>query len=241
MPHYLIVDCETSHLFQYKDDAGKSIPADAPGQPRLAELGLIFVNHAHEIEAKHSFLIKPEGWEMHPEAEAKTGLTTEFLKANGTPIAEALTIYRAGIAARRVVVGFNVMFDLKMMRAELRRAGFEDNYLQTRNLCLMWATRAMVHATGKNGQLKNPKTEEVCDYFGLPHSTHRALPDCESNYAIMMKLIECRALPEPKSPYDKKAKVPKKAKTDPGLPGDNMDDADQEIPDFLGGAAADGK
>ena len=62
----------------------------------------------------------------------KTGLTTEYLKKHGVPIANALQQYRAALEARRVVAGFNVQFDLKMMRAELRRAGIDDHYLQTR-------------------------------------------------------------------------------------------------------------
>lgn len=242
MPHYLIVDCETSHLFNYE------LAADAPGQPRLAQIGMIFVNSNLEIERETEFLIKPEGWEMHPEAAEKTGLTTERLKEHGTPIAEAMALYDAGIAARRVVVGFNVQFDLKMCRAELRRAGLEDRYLQTRNLCMMWATRAIVGARGANGAVKIPTLAEACAFFDIPQpQAHSALADAHSAFSLMLKLVERSALPEPKSPYDKKGKgkAPKKAKTpkrDVGLPGDRMDDdAEQEIPDFLGGASQDEK
>lgn len=234
MPHYMIADCETSHLFRY------DIPADAPGQPRLAQLGLIHVNSSFQIEAEHEFLIKPEGWEMSAEATEKTGLTTAYLKEHGMPIAEALALYKAGIAARRVVAGFNVQFDLKMMRAEMRRAGMEDDYLQTRNLCLMWATRAIVGARDTGGKVKIPKLEEACAFFGIEQlKKHGALPDAHSAYQLMLKLVERGALPEPKSPFDKKPKKAKAAKEPKvGLPGD---DADLDIPDFLGGASADGK
>lgn len=228
MPHYLIVDCETSHLFDY------SKPADAPDQPRLAQLGLIHVNHKFEIEAEHEFLIKPEGWEMSAEATEKTGLTTEFLKANGMPINEALALYDAGIVARRVIAGFNVQFDLKMCRAELRRAGMEDRYLQTRNLCLMWATRAIVGARDATGKVKIPKLEEACAFFGIEQpKAHSALADAHSACQLMLKLVERGALPEPKSPYDKKPKKAKAAKEPKvGLPGDDpeLDDAQAEIP-----------
>lgn len=236
MPHYLVVDCETSHLFNY------DLPADAPGQPRLAQIGLIFVGTNMEIEAEHEFLIKPEGWEMSAEAAEKTGLTTEFLKANGMPIAEALALYDSAIAARRVVVGFNVQFDLKMCRAELRRAGMEDRYLQTRNLCMMWATRAIVGVRGANGAVKIPKLEEACAFFGIEQpKAHSALADARSALGLMQKLVDRGALPEPKSPYDKKPKkAPRRAKA--GLPGDDPElDADQEIPNFIRGASEDGK
>lgn len=224
MPHYLFLDTETSGLFDY------SKPADAPGQPRAAQIGMVFVNPAFEIEAEHEFLIRPEGWEMEAEATKVTGLTTEHLKANGVQIAEALQLYASGITARRVVAGFNCQFDLKQMRAEMRRAGMEDHYLQTRNLCLMWATRAIVGARGANGAVKIPTLKEACDFFGVEQpQAHSALADARSAYHLMLKLVERGALPEPKSPYDqppKKAKAPKRPKV--GLPGD---DAKLDIPE----------
>lgn len=224
MPHYMIVDCETSHLFDY------SKPADAPGQPRLAQIGLIFIDHNYKIEAEHEWLIKPAGWQMHPEAIEKTGLTTDLLHEHGVPIAEALALYKSGIGARRVVAGFNVQFDLKMCRAELRRAGMEDHYLETRNLCLMWATRPIVNALDAKGKVKIPKLEEACAHFDIHQpKAHSALADARSAYALMLKLVERGALPEPKSPYDrapKKAKAPKRPKV--GLPGD---DAELDIPE----------
>jgi len=234
MPQYMIADCETSGIFDF------DLAADAPGQPRLAELGLIFLDSAYQVQAKHSWLIKPEGWEMTPEAAEKTGLTTEFLKENGVPIGDALRMYQAGIEARRVVVGFNIMFDLKQMRAELRRAGMADHYMQTRSLCLMWATRGIVQAKTAAGRAKNPKAEEACAFFGLPAPAHRALPDCESNLGMMLELVKRGALPEPKNPYDKSAK-PKKAPRRSRTRHPAEDDINAEIPDFIGGANEDGQ
>lgn len=230
MPHYLVVDSETSHLFNY------DVPADAPGQPRLAQLGMIHVNHKFEIESEHEFLIKPDGWEMSAEATEKTGLTTEYLIEHGQPIIEALALYEAAIVARRVIVGFNCDFDLKMGRAELRRAGMEDRYLQTRSLCLMRATRKIVNALDIRGRLKNPKLEEACAFFSIPQPhAHSALADAHSAYQLMLKLVERGALPEPKSPYDRKPKKAKAAKApDIGLPGDDpeLDDPQAEIGDL---------
>ncbi len=223
MPHYLIVDCESDKLFDY------SLAADAPGQPRLAQLGLIFANHNLEVEREVEFLIKPEGWEMSAEATEKTGLTTDYLKEHGTPVAEAMAIYDAGIAARRVVAGFNISFDLKLCRAELRRAGMQDRYMETRNLCLMWGTRSMVGALDSRGKVKVPNLEEACAFFGIEQEVkHRALPDAQAVLLMMRKLQDMGALPEPKSPYDKKSKKPKGAPTRKvGLDGD---DPELEIP-----------
>lgn len=210
MPHYLIVDCESSGLFSWDQ------PADAPGQPRVAQVGLIFVNHDLKIEAEHEFLIKPEGWEMSDEAAKVTGLTTEHLKEHGGPIADALALYNAGIDARRVVVGHNIDYDAKCLRAENRRAGLDDRYMQTRTLCTMRSSTdiCQIPPNGNRGGYKWPRLSEACLFFGIDQpAAHSALADAHSAYQIMLKLVERGALPEPKSPYDRPTKKqPKVAK-----------------------------
>lgn len=197
MPHYLILDCENNGLFDY------SKAADAPGQPRVAQVGMIFVNHNDEIEAEHEFLIRPEGWSMTPEATAINGITDEMLREKGVPIKDALDLYAAGLDARRVVVGHNVNFDLKCMRAELRRVGMEDRYLLTRSICTMFSSRAICNLG------KVPKLQEACEFFGIEqHAGHTALADAHSALAIMRHLRARGALPEPKNPHDK-GKKPK--------------------------------
>lgn len=222
MPHYLVYDVEASRLFDY------DLAADAPKQPRLAEIGMIFVSHDHKVEAKHDFLIQPLGWEMTEEATEKTGLTTEYLKSNGGPIAPALQIYSSAIDARRVMVGFNISYDLKVMRAELRFAGMQDRYMETRSIDLMSATRTIVNALDKRGRVKQPRLEEACAFFGIEHGKHRAPGDAEACYQIMLKLVERGALPEPKSPYDRGTKKPKAAP--PRKVGLDGDDPELEIP-----------
>jgi DNA polymerase III epsilon subunit-like protein len=211
MPHYLICDCESSGLFNYDK------PADAPGQPRIAQIGLIFVSHDFKIEAEHEFLIKPEGWEMSEEAAKVTGLTTEYLKEHGGPIADALALYNAGIDARRVVVGHNVDYDVKCLRGENRRAGLDDRYMATRTLCTMRASTdiCQIPPNGNRGGYKWPKLSEACLFFGIEQpAAHSALADARSAYQILLKLVELGALPEPKSPYDRPTKKLKPAKVD---------------------------
>lgn len=238
MSHYLILDVEASGLFTYRDADGNQIRADAPGQPRVAQIGMIHVNHKFEVEAEHEFLIRPEGWEMSEEAAKVTGLTTEFLKANGGPINEALALYNVGIDAHRVIVGHNIDYDCKAMRAENRRAGLDDRYMQTRTICTMLASTDLckIPPHGNRGGYKWPKLSEACVFFGIDQGAdHTALADARNTLAIMLKLVERGALPEPKSPYDRAPKKKPKAAKAPkvGLPGDDPeldDDSQAEIP-----------
>lgn len=212
MPHYLILDCETNGLFRYFDQQGNPIPADAPGQPRVAQVGMIFVSPTYEIEAEHEFNIRPEGWSMTPGATAVNGITDEFLREKGVPIKNALDLYAAGLDARRVIVGHNVNFDLKCMRAELRREGMDDRHLLTRSICTMILSRAICNLG------KMPKLEEACSFFGIKqHAGHTAIADAHSAFSIMGHLRARGVLTEPKNSYDK-GKKPKPAPRARGKP-----------------------
>lgn len=197
MSSYLIADAETSGLFRYDQ------PADAPGQPRLAQIGLIFATPELEIEAEHEFMIKPVDWQMSEEAAGITGLTTEMLLEHGVDVTDPMKLYAAGIDADRVVCGHNVSFDVKMMRAELRRLGMDDRYIRTRTICTMQASRPICKLPSN----KVPKLHEACEFFGIEQpQKHSALADARSALSLMRKLREIGALPFPRHPLDGKRK-----------------------------------
>lgn len=233
----LFVDAEASGLFQMDPVTGKWPTADDPGAPRLAQLGMIFVDsETGEIQSQHEFLIKPRGWMMSKEAEEVTGLTTAYLDEHGGPIDEPLSLYLRAIESRRVIAGWNIRnYDMKLMRGELRRAGKEDLFMQTRSACLMQASRAVVKAIDKRGRVKAPRLEEACAHFDIHQPDgHKALADAMSTYQIWQKLREQGIHPEVNDPYNKTPKTKK-----PGVKrgrkhdGDESD-AEDEITDFLG-------
>ena len=88
---YVALDTEGSGLFDYTK------PADAEGQPRLAELAMIFVNDDLEVEGTYQAYVQPDGWEMQPGATKENGLTTEFLREKGVAVADVLCAYSAAI------------------------------------------------------------------------------------------------------------------------------------------------
>ena len=198
---YLFCDVEASGLFDYTKAAHET------GQPRLAQIGMIFVGDDAEIQSQHEFTIRPRGWMMSPEAIESTGLTTEYLEEHGGPIDEALDLYSRAIEGRRIITGWNVKnYDLKVMRGELRRASRDDLFLKTRSMELMHPCRPIVKALNKLGRIKQPRLEEACEHFGIDHGGHRALADAMSTYHIWRKLIELEIVPEISDPYDPKPK-----------------------------------
>ena len=236
MTSYIITDTESDGLPDYKK------PADAVGQPRVAAIGMIFVDPDLEVQEEHSFLIRPEGWTFDNNGDAAkvNGLTHERLMAEGVPVKDALRIYGAAIDDRRIVVGFNIIHDIKLLRAELRYVGFPDRYMQTRTLCVMQGCRKIVDARTADGKKKAPKLAEACAFFGIEQGDggHTGIGDAHSALAILRKLRDAGEMPAYTDPYDKGK--PKAAAPRPqGREYEEHVISEQQ--DFLRGASEDGK
>lgn len=188
MPGYLVIDTETSGLFDFKQ------PADAPGQPRLAALAIMQVTDRLELELEHEYLVEPDGWTLDPEAAAVNGLTTDMLLHRGRPVGEVLDVFAAGIEfAHRKVLAWGAQFDLKMLRGEFRRAGRPDLFDQTPNACVMRAATKYCGIPQKNGRgLKWPTLEEACKILlgRFPTAPHFALGDARDTLEIARTLVQ---------------------------------------------------
>lgn len=155
---YLIIDTETSGLFDFR------APADAEGQPRLASVAMLFCDDKLRLVAAHSMLVRPDGWEMPAEAEQINGLSTEFLRDNGECVDLALEAYAGAIEDGYVVVAHNAQYDTKVMRGEFRRVGRPDLFAQTRKVCTMQALTDICAIPSPRGRgFKWPKLSEAVE------------------------------------------------------------------------------
>lgn len=234
--NYAIIDTEGSGLFDFKK------PADAPGQPRMAALGLILANDKFEIEEKHGWLVRPDGWVFDDASEAakKNGLTHAQLLAEGVDARVPLRAVGDAIDQRRIWVGFNAPHDMKTFRAESRYVGFPDRYMQTRYICVMQGCRQLVDARTADGRKKAPRLEEACLHFGIDQGVgaHTGLGDAESALEILWRLRDAGCVPPYTDPYEK-GKKPKAAARPQGR--DYEEQILREQQDFIGGANEDGK
>jgi DNA polymerase III epsilon subunit-like protein len=201
---YAVIDTETSGLFDF------SKPADAEGQPRLANLAIIMLYDDLTLHAEHDFLIKPDGWEMGAEAGAVNGLTTETLNDLGRPVGEVLRAYSALIEEGYIVATFNAQFDTKVMRGEMRRAGVPDLFERTPNVCIMRALTPICKVPKKSGAgYKFPKLSEACAFFKIDEpKAHSALGDARSAAALLRELGKLNAIPAPEVHYAKNPPTP---------------------------------
>jgi DNA polymerase III epsilon subunit-like protein len=211
MRKFLVFDTENSGLFDY------AAPADADGQPRLAEFAGSILEEDDEgrllvgIDGAYHFIVRPDGWAMTPEATAIHGMTTEFLLEHGKPIGELLDWYVARVREGCIMVTFNARHDLKQMRAELRRAGREDDFESTLNTCLMRSSwRKEIGMTKADGSRRGfPKLSDACRHFGIElNDDHRALTGLEGACRVFARLHDIGMLLEPEVHYAKDRPMP---------------------------------
>lgn len=211
---YACFDTETSGLFRFKDENGVPVPADDPSQPRLAHLAVFMLDEQLEVEGSIDLYVKPDGWTISAEASVVNGLTQEFLEANGVPIVQVLDRYAEVIDAGYIMVAFNAQFDLKQMRGELRRAGMDDRFERTPNICAMRASMKL-GVQKANGGGGFPKLSDVCAHFGIDHEgVHTAGGDARACMEIFRQLHALGALPEARVHY---SKVPPKHAQAPSI------------------------
>lgn len=116
------IDTETTGLFD------RTLPADAEGQPRACSFCAILTDDAGAEQDMYYSPVLPDGWFVRGPAVAIHGLTMERLNAEGRPIKEVMASVLALYALADIVTGWGIDYDLKMMRAELRRLGHADLY-----------------------------------------------------------------------------------------------------------------
>lgn len=198
---YAFIDTETTGLFDF------SKPADADGQPRLAQLAMVFVDDDMVETGAVEYLVKPDGWEMSEGAMKVHGITTEHLLEHGMPVADVLAAYSQAVEEGRIIVAFNAQYDLKVMRGEMRRAGIDDLFEQTPNICVMRAATDICRVPRANGRgFKFPKLSEACAHFEIENDAeHSAIGDARAALEIFRKLKPLGVLPDPKVYFAKRA------------------------------------
>lgn len=227
---FTIFDTETTSLFDF------SKPADAEGQARLASISMIYLDEQDAIEKRCDMLIKPDGWVLGADAAAVNGLTMDRLMAEGVPVRDVLDEYSAMIKSGRAIAAYNCQFDAKVMRGELRRAGMDDLFHETRNVCLMRAMTNICQILKANPRTdddwKFPKLAEALLHIGAVNDApHTAAADADGALAVYKYLRSHDLLPAPgvhlakKKPGD--APTPKKSRAPKAMPVS----AEDELPE----------
>jgi len=114
----LIFDTETTGLPLW------SKPSDHPDQPHIVQfVGVRFDSETDEELEYFEMIAKPDGWVI-PDGSFKIhGITTDRALEEGVPERHAVDAFLSMEHAANLVAGFNVPFDLRIMRIAMFRAG----------------------------------------------------------------------------------------------------------------------
>lgn len=182
----LFFDTETSDLPDYDSGPGRH-------QPHVVQLAAILLEGKDEQTLVT--LIQPEGWGIHPEAQAKHGISVAKAKAHGIPIVQAVDKFDGMLRQASLVVAHNIRFDRLLMDSEYIRLRRRATWPRT--FCTMVTCTDILRLPGRYGY-KWPRLDETYrHFFGKPLlGTHDAMADVSACRAIFEELVARGLAPE---------------------------------------------
>ena len=194
----LAIDTETSGLFKDGID-----PFD-PNQPHLVQIGAQLFDQQFRKRAHLTMLIKPDGWEIEPGAEAVHGISTQTCHRYGVKLSEALIPLKGLVATASRIIAHNMNFDRRVITLAIHRAGGEGVWWSNaagKMLCTMETATEVCALPRKNGSagFKFPSLQEalekLCDPSQFP-VRHDADSDIAAMVAVYRQLLERKVIPD---------------------------------------------
>jgi DNA polymerase-3 subunit epsilon len=107
-----------------------SEPSEDPRQPHLCQFTAVMFDDQSGEETEYvDMIIKPDGWTIPAELTAIHGISQERALEEGVAeIDAARRFYKMALSAERVT-GYNVDFDIRILRIAMKRAGLGDETL----------------------------------------------------------------------------------------------------------------
>ncbi len=162
---FVVIDVETTGL--------------EPERDRIVEVAIVTYERENVIES-YSTLIDPET--RMPEAASAVNGITDGMLVGKPKIHEVIPeIYRR--IAGKVLVGYNVLFDIKFIGAFLRRHDITIQNVEFIDVL------DIVRSVLKSEKLENKKLETVKRFFGMDNPSHRALNDCQATVAVFSRCL----------------------------------------------------
>ena len=179
----LFFDTETSDLPDYKSGPG-------PHQPHVVQLAAVLADGAagDGPERVLATLVKPEGWTIDPDAQAKHRISAERAAAEGIAIAQALEQFDDLLSKADLVVAHNVKFDRLLIDSEYLRLARRAAWPRT--FCTMETCTNILRLPGRYG-FKWPRLDEAYRHFFNADNpgAHDALADVRACQAIFQELV----------------------------------------------------
>ena len=183
---YLIFDTETTGLPTRRG----APPSDVGAWPRMVQLAWATYDADGNRVAAQSFLIRPDGFTIPPDAQRVHGISTETAARSGIPVAEALAPFAEAASGASVLVAHNFSYDAGVVGAEFHRLRLANPIPARKHVCTMDESTRYCAIPGPRG-FKWPNLEQLHrKLFGKGlGEAHNAEADVESCAKCFFELI----------------------------------------------------
>lgn len=134
---------------------------DFDNWPRAVQIAWCIFENNGELIDSHNFLVKPDGWTISPEAQAKNGITLEMCQERGEAIGAVLYELLGDVIEADYIVAHNIDFDRAILGSEALRGRFADRFVGKELICTMKESTEYCALGGKDGRYKWPKLSEL--------------------------------------------------------------------------------
>jgi len=186
----LFVDTETTGLMNRRE------PGNLEAQPHIVEAACVWLDITEKNEpviyGSFSALVKPEGWEIPPEATIVHGITNDMALHGGLPIGSVIGCVGGMMKEADLIVAHGAQYDRALLEIEFARMAFPRDYLETPWFCTMLESKDIVKLPPNPGyrDYKWPTLGEAYSFFTGREfqETHRALNDIQACIEIFPHL-----------------------------------------------------
>ena len=186
---YLIFDTETTGL----PKKWNAPITDSDNWPRCVQLAWQLHDSKGALISDHSYLIKPENFNIPFESEQIHGISTELANKIGVDLEEVLNKFISDLSKAGFIIGHNVKFDLNIIGAELFRINSDVDLLEKDILdtCTEMTANVCKLPGGRGGKFKFPTLIELYSFlFDESFSeAHNASADVEATARAFFELV----------------------------------------------------
>jgi DNA polymerase-3 subunit alpha len=186
---FLVFDTETTGL----PKKWNAPLTDSENWPRCVQLAWQLHDSKGILISNHSYLVRPENFNIPFEAEKIHGISTDLANSIGIDINEVLKLFIEDYNKAGFLVGHNVKFDINIIGAELIRLGSKIDLSEKDVLDTCSETTAKVCQLpgGRGGKFKFPTLVEIYSIlFNDSFSeAHNASADVEATARVFFELV----------------------------------------------------
>lgn len=189
MTYKMVIDTETTGLLLKNKETKKYYhPSNTEmyNTSRMVSIAWNLYDSGGNLHKSSYYIVKPDGFESHPEALKVHNITTEYATKNGIPIKNILDELYIDVLNSNEILAYNAMFDYNIILSEIYRIKMDSmvqtfEYMQENKQisCVMELSKKKI----KNINAKYkfyPRMEEVYRHLFNDESfntSHNALDD----------------------------------------------------------------